>query len=436
MNLIQFLNNKFSSTELSDLNISFYEDIPTGHHRDFLYLRTPQKNYKLAKMASSYFSFEREILTNHIEEKDEKIYLDQYLGCLVSKNVLEFKLGHITISSNYSWRDFLQDDIYNFRNHEITFTGENYSIFLTSKSFHNGLQILDIKEYKSYLSSMINNELISSLDDIFCQNSEYYFQVRSNTPDQLISEQLKNIDFKKKLIKELNSCTLQLAEKDVCLNLLDNYFQITTKYKLKKTQPLATSPISPFNFDEEAIAFYKLAKSSIYPSQKFLHFYHVLEFYFLQTSENELHKIIQTKLANPSFYYKEKAISEIINSVKKFDLKSDEEEKLRLVLKSSTENEALLNFIDTSQNYLKQKYSKSKKIFGKDISIRFENDHIIGNVSKVIKHLRNALVHSSDLYNREECYVPFSICEDIYAEFIELMDYLALNVLSANAKKI
>lgn len=95
-----------------------------------------------------------------------------------------------------------------------------------------------------------------------------------------------------------------------------------------------------------------------------------------------------------------------------------------------------MEFIKNSQDHIKSKYTKNKKLFGKDISIRFENDHIIGNLSKVIKHLRNALVHSSDLYNREECYIPFSSCENIYAEFIELMDYLALQVLAANSKKL
>ena len=202
--------------------------------------------------------------------------------------------------------------------HEITFSGERYSIFLTTESFHNGLQILGLKDYKNYLSQLIKNDSLNSLDDLFAKNSKYYLQVKSNDGEYPpISEHLKSLDFKKRLIKELNSCLLQLSEKELCLNLLDNYFKVTPKYRSKRLNQLATQPLSPYGFDEEAIAFYKLAKSSIYPSQKFLHFYHVLEFYFLKTSENELHKIIQTKMAHPRFYYKDNAISEIINSVKK-----------------------------------------------------------------------------------------------------------------------
>lgn len=254
MDLIEFLNNKFSSPELKDLNLNFYENVPTGHHRDFLYARTQEKSYKLSKMASAYFSFEKDKLTSHLSNQSETLFIDPELGCLVGKDILEFKLDQIAINYNYSWSDFLKDYT-QIEYHEITFSGERYSIFLTTESFHNGLQILGLKDYKNYLSQLIKNDSLNSLDDLFAKNSKYYLQVKSNDGEYPpISEHLKSLDFKKRLIKELNSCLLQLSEKELCLNLLDNYFKVTPKYRSKRLNQLATQPLSPYGFDEEAIA--------------------------------------------------------------------------------------------------------------------------------------------------------------------------------------
>ncbi|WP_010326164.1 hypothetical protein [Acinetobacter johnsonii] len=433
MNIINYLDEQFSKPNLKHLEISFHHTNELGHDGQALHSKKYNKTLDVSGFCSKYIDISDNELSD-ILSKSEPLKFDNILGCLVGKNILEFKLQEI--AKNYNDSSFLSLLGLSFNGFkEITFQGDKYSIKLTNKTINHWLGILNIKEYSNYLDKILDGT--NPYENIFCQSKSLYFQVINNDQTSELFHQFSTHDSKKKLIKELNSCLLTLASQGHCLNLIDNYFKV-----IKNHSPSHTSidnqilSIPLYSFEDEAMAFYKLAKSSTYPSQKFLHYYHVMEFFFLKTSESELHKIIEAKVANPSYLHKDNAISEIINSVKKFDLRSDEEEKLRLVLKSSTENEALLHFIANSQNHLKEKYSKSKKIFGKDISIRFEHDHIIGNIAKVIKHLRNALVHSSDLYNREECYVPFSSCEDIYAEFTELMDYLALDVLSSNAKKI
>ena len=431
MDILDYLNEKFSESNFKDLNIGFQHYNELGHDNQILYSVKYNKKLYISNFYSKFENLKKQELIQTLNNLEE-LKFDKEMGCLISKNVLEFRLEEIVKSYNSGLASLLGFSSSNFS--EITFNSSEYSIKLTKKTINNGIGIIKIPEYKFYLENILKNNISG---DAFCQNVGIFFHVTLNNTSEDIFNYFSTHISKKKLLKEINSCLLTLASKGLCLNLLKNYFEqiANTGYSTPQIKT-NTLPIPYYSFEEEAVAFYKLAKSSTYPSQKFLHYYHVLEFFFLKTSENELHKIIESKIASPNFLNRENAISEIINSVKKFDLKSDEEEKLRLVLKSSTENENLLNFIENSQTQIKQKYSKSKKIFGKDISIRFEHDHIIGNIAKVIKHLRNALVHSSDLYNREECYVPFSSCEDIYAEFTDLMDYLALNVLSANAKKI
>lgn len=80
-------------------------------------------------------------------------------------------------------------------------------------------------------------------------------------------------------------------------------------------------------------------------------------------------------------------------------------------------------------------YSKPKEeVFGERLSIRLEEGHTIGNTAKVIKHIRNSLVHSSDKYTREECVVPFSESETIVTKYIPIVKFLAEKVIFACGK--
>ena len=59
---------------------------------------------------------------------------------------------------------------------------------------------------------------------------------------------------------------------------------------------------------------------------------------------------------------------------------------------------------------------------------------MIGNTAKVIKHIRNSLVHSSDKFTREECVVPFSESESIVTRYIPIVKFLAEKVIYANGQ--
>jgi hypothetical protein len=67
--------------------------------------------------------------------------------------------------------------------------------------------------------------------------------------------------------------------------------------------------------------------------------------------------------------------------------------------------------------------------------VKLEEGHVFGNIAKRIKVLRNALVHSSDRYDRNERFVPLtSAYEKIIRREIPLLRFLAERVVIATSR--
>lgn len=122
--------------------------------------------------------------------------------------------------------------------------------------------------------------------------------------------------------------------------------------------------------------------------------------------------------------------------LQKHERNLDETSMLKRVLTKFIDEEELIGFITDLEDKTKEKiFSKPKdEIFGERISIKLEIGHAIANTSKIIKHIRNSLVHSSDKYTREECVTPFSESESIVIKYIPVIKYLAEKIIYANAK--
>lgn len=74
-------------------------------------------------------------------------------------------------------------------------------------------------------------------------------------------------------------------------------------------------------------------------------------------------------------------------------------------------------------------YTKKRRVFGGELVVSKQPGHVIGNVAKALKHIRNAIVHSTDRYSREECHVPLSASEDIVAQYVPLIMFSAERVI-------
>jgi hypothetical protein len=111
---------------------------------------------------------------------------------------------------------------------------------------------------------------------------------------------------------------------------------------------------------------------------------------------------------------------------------SDETEMLMRVLRKYVDEEELIEFISSSEDDAEEKiYTKSREVFGEKLHIQLRPDHAISNTAKLIKHIRNALVHSSDRYSRDDCHIPLTESEDIVREYIPLIRYLSEKVICA-----
>lgn len=200
-------------------------------------------------------------------------------------------------------------------------------------------------------------------------------------------------------------------------------------------QAAETATIPKAKYGENVVAYYMVAKASPFPSQSFLAYYHVLEYYFLQVSELVLHDRLTALLNAPAFQSNTNSLDKIISLIRGRDSRSDETEMLRSVLDRFVPEEDLISFIEALEDECGEKiYSKKRTVFGEQLQISLTKDHAISNAAKALKHVRNAIVHSSDRYKREECHIPLSDSENIIEEFIPLVRFFAEKVIYGTAE--
>lgn len=194
--------------------------------------------------------------------------------------------------------------------------------------------------------------------------------------------------------------------------------------------------IPKVQYDDDLVIFYKIAKSSLFPSQSFLSFYHVLEYNFLRVADEELYSKTKSIINNPTFNSSYENVNKLLSVLKKHDKNLDETSMLKRVIEKFIDEEELINFISEIEESINDKpYSKPKEaIFGERIPIKLEVGHAIPNVARVIKHIRNSLVHSSDKYTREECFIPFSESESLIIKYNPIINFLAEKVIFAQGK--
>ncbi len=192
--------------------------------------------------------------------------------------------------------------------------------------------------------------------------------------------------------------------------------------KRDRTIPQAT-------YDDNVVNFYMVAMSSPFASQSYLAFYHVLEYHFLKVAETRLQTRLSTLLNNPYFRADPSGLDKVIALVRGQEASKDETEMLRNVLDHYVTEENLVAFIQGIETRVGEKiYSKRREIFDENMHIGLQ-DHVIQNTAKLVKHIRNAIVHSSDRHKREIRHVPLSETDDLVREFVPLVRFLAEQVI-------
>lgn len=199
-------------------------------------------------------------------------------------------------------------------------------------------------------------------------------------------------------------------------------------------RPQSSEVLPTAHYDENAVRYYMVAKSSPFPSQAFVAFYNVLEYYFLSTAEDKLHHRLRALLNGTNFVSDSKGLDGVITVVRSEDAQREELSMLRNVIDRFLSEDELIDFIAKHETERGERvYSKKRVIFGEQLEISLTSGHCRSNSAKAIRHIRNAIVHSSDRYKREECHVPLSDSELIVDQFIPLIQFLAERVIFGTA---
>lgn len=296
--------------------------------------------------------------------------------------------------------------------------------FFMSEEFENYYEVILRKKIEREKDRKVKK--IQNFKDILWNPyTARYIQYR-----KIDKEKLKQISHDKiesclfKLSVDLDECWEQRKRRKKIIRGLYDDFEVEDKLSIPKAI-----------YDENLIKYYKVAKSSHFPSQSFLSYYHVLEYNFLKVSDEALYIKISSCVNETKFKSDHKHIDKIISIVKNNSEQSDETEMLKNVLTKYVAEDNLIDFIKDLEEKIEEKiYTKKRTLFGEQFEIKLVNGHAISNAAKAIKHIRNALVHSTDKYNREECHLPLTDTEYLVEEFIPLIRFLSEKIIFSTAK--
>jgi len=189
-------------------------------------------------------------------------------------------------------------------------------------------------------------------------------------------------------------------------------------------------PLPRAKFNEDTIRFYQRGMSTEDPVIQFLSFYHILEYFFVPISDEVLYARLSQRINDPKFSASRANLDRIIQDTLNHKRESDETEMLKRVLQKFVDESEIIEFIKAYEEYLGEHlYSRRRTIFGESVEVKLASGHVISNISKRIKIIRNALVHSSDRYERKQRYIPSSEAERKLEKEIPLMKFLAERVI-------
>lgn len=233
--------------------------------------------------------------------------------------------------------------------------------------------------------------------------------------------------------QKLKSCLFKLSVE------LHTCFEISSPKETKRLFDLDAPVESDWQmprvaYEDNLVNYYKVARSSPFASQGFLAYYHVLEYYFLRVAEDSLHHQLKSLVNSASFKSNTDGLDKIISLVRKQASQDDETEMLRKVLNRFVAEDAFISHLNNLETLHGEKiYTKRRSIFGEQLEIAPKEGHAISNAAKVLKHVRNAIVHSSDKYKRDECHIPLTATERLIEEFIPIVKYFAEQVIYGTA---
>jgi hypothetical protein len=198
-------------------------------------------------------------------------------------------------------------------------------------------------------------------------------------------------------------------------------------------------PLPKVKLNSTLVRFYQQATSSDIPSLKYLAFYQILEYFYLSVADENLYNSLTRRINDLKFKTVPNQLDKLIQDVVTHKRENDETEMLKNVIKKYVDENDIIEFITVYEKFVEKKvYTAKRTIFGNEISaMTLSSGHVIGNIAKTIKVIRNALVHSSDRYERNDRYIPYSKEGTTLLELeIPLIKFLADKVIIATSTNL
>ncbi|MPT13162.1 hypothetical protein [Comamonas sp.] len=324
----------------------------------------------------------------------------------------------------------LDQDVYRDSD-EITFTderGNTVTVHRVSKNYM--FAHFDSTEYERYFTSIVKKRLTRKLNYARSINALFRMPV---TASYTARGRRAPPNFKALALERIRSCLTKLAiERHVCYEVANPK---PLRSILKLDLPQDSDWLMPrASYEPNLVNYYKVARSSPFASQSFLAYYHILEYYFLRVAEDALHHQLRTQLNQPSFKVNTDGLDRVIALVRKHGSNDDETDMLRKVLQRFVSEDGFIEHVTQLEAEIADKiYSKRRMVFGEQLEISLKEGHALSNAAKALKHIRNAIVHSSDRYKRDECHIPLTESEVTIGEYIPLVKYFAEQVMYGTA---
>jgi len=197
-----------------------------------------------------------------------------------------------------------------------------------------------------------------------------------------------------------------------------------------------------FSYDVDAMALYWHARSADTNRLSFLGYYQVLEYYFpvhaTAYAQHQLQAILKDPLFDPS---NDADIARVLDVAKRLAGKGgagDESSQLEATVRACVDEEALREFIGAREERAGFLAKPSVLV---EFKINIGNEKkdakvdLLGDVSRRLYGIRNAIVHSKHEETRERI-LPFSVEDARLTHDVDLIRHIAIRVLNRGSRTL
>lgn len=395
-----------------------------------------------------------------IEQTDDNIVLSKTYTNLLGEKIEKYIIATIPYDEIDNFK--IEED-HNFIDNMLIFNsnievpvelkkGSVHSLFRRLDKYNysvneHGYEIALTRASQKYIMSLICNES-DSLNKEFAL-SLYNFDEIANLKDFCDSFGILTVNFKSE--KPLNLAEAKKMIQSYLFNITYNenlVLNISTfldKSKRIISHTHRSGQFFPYkHYKQDLINYYYQGLCADMPFTQYLAFYHIIEFYFQNISEENILNEITSAITTPGFSpYKKETIKQFYNKIKKkmADQKEDgvwnEKNALLLCLRKFIVDISDFKIsIDTIDSSSIDYYKNNEVSFADDgckINFDISQDDAMVQIRNRVYAVRNAIVHSKE--GEKLKYEPFKHDKDLQKE-IPLIRAIAESVIINSAQKI